>query len=399
MYCYTDLIFGPNRQLTSTSLPGEWATFRHDLNRTGSTDIGSSQPQGELSWSFQTGGEIHSSPAVVNGIIYFGSQDHNLYAIDAVTGEQRWVFQTGSAVESSPAVSNGVVYFGSNDGNFYALDAATGNKRWAYQTPYAVRSSPTVADGKVYFGADDYYLYCLDVKKGTRIWRFQAQGYVNSSPAVVNGIVYFNSMQGNCYALNASDGRFRLKYSSMSLLLSSPAVNNGELYFSGRGALYALDGKGRNWPWENYLRPLWTQLWAMGIAPRPPTISGAPRIMNLFSDPANTRSAKVNYADGTSVVTDVSIYTVGDNLVYCIDKAAFNVRWFFTTPLKIDSSPALANNVIYIGSDDGHLYAIDAQSGTKVWDFTTGGKIKSSPAFANGVVYFGSNDGKMYAVK
>ena len=65
----------------------------------------------------------------------------------------------------------------------------------------------------------------------------------------------------------------------------------------------------------------------------------------------------------------------------------------------ITSSPSLADNVLYTGSDDGYLYAVDAQNGTKLWDYATGGAITSSPVQVGGVIYFGSNDGKMYAVK
>jgi outer membrane protein assembly factor BamB len=137
----------------------------------------------------------------------------------------------------------------------------------------------------------------------------------------------------------------------------------------------------------------------MRLAPQPPAISGAPQLTGLPLNPDNPRSAKVDAADGATIVTGSSIYTSGDNLLYSIDKVTDKIQWFFKTTVKIKTSPCLANNVLYIGSDDGHLYAIDAQNGTKLWDYTTGDKIESSPAFANGVIYFGSNDGKMYAIK
>ncbi|MFI8930724.1 PQQ-binding-like beta-propeller repeat protein [Streptomyces sp. NPDC053474] len=62
-----------------------------------------------------------SSPAVAGGVVYVGSDDDNLYAVDAATGKKRWTFPTGHSVGSSPAVADGVVYFGSNDNNLYAV--------------------------------------------------------------------------------------------------------------------------------------------------------------------------------------------------------------------------------------------------------------------------------------
>jgi len=63
----------------------------------------------------------------------------------------------------------------------------------------------------------------------------------------------------------------------------------------------------------------------------------------------------------------------------------------------IYSSPAVANNVVYVGSWDGSLYALDARSGTKFWSYQTGDGIYSSPTVVNGVVYVGSDSGKLYA--
>jgi outer membrane protein assembly factor BamB len=54
-------------------------------------------------------------------MVYFGSDDGNLYALHAQTGTKVWNFTTNGSIQSSPAVANGVVYFGSDDGNLYAV--------------------------------------------------------------------------------------------------------------------------------------------------------------------------------------------------------------------------------------------------------------------------------------
>ena len=47
-----------------------------------------------------------------------------MYAADAATGALRWIYQTGAGVYSSPVVSDGVVYVGSGDSYLYALDTS-----------------------------------------------------------------------------------------------------------------------------------------------------------------------------------------------------------------------------------------------------------------------------------
>ena len=71
-------------------------------------------------WSAATAGEVDSSPAVADGVVYVGSTDRYLYAFDAATGEEVWRVATGGFIISSPAVANGVVYVGSRDRYLYA---------------------------------------------------------------------------------------------------------------------------------------------------------------------------------------------------------------------------------------------------------------------------------------
>lgn len=75
-----------------------------------------------------------------------------------------------------------------------------------------------------------------------------------------------------------------------------------------------------------------------------------------------------------------------------------DVKWKFKTNGKIFSSPAVVNDIAYIGSEDKFLYAIDIRSGKEKWKFKTGGAVHSSPAVYKNTVYFGSFDGFYYAV-
>jgi outer membrane protein assembly factor BamB len=398
IYNFTDLIFPPSAQMNSETSDGDWAMFRHDLSRSGSSETGTIQPDGKVKWTFQTEAQIDSSPVVVDGTVYFGSRDYKLYAVDAATGLERWTFQTGSWVMSSPVVVDGVVYFGSNDGMFYAVDAEAGRKIWEFETSRVITASAAVADGMVFFGNQDYFVYGLDAKTGKKIWQFQTQGHIFSSPVVANGVLYVGSGDGFCYALNAKNGRFRLKFRAGEVL-SSPAVDEGLVYFSSRGGLYAIDGNARNWPWEYDLRPFWVQLWALRFAPTPPPISGSYWKLSLVVNPEATRKVYVSYSNNSPVVTDDAIFITGNNILYRIEKNSREYQWLFKAGDIIDTSPALANGVIYVCSKDGILHAVDAKHGTILWDFAVNTGISSSPAVVDGVVYFGADDGKLYAIE
>jgi eukaryotic-like serine/threonine-protein kinase len=233
---------------------------------------------GNKKWEFKTDSRITSSPAIARGIVYFGSFDGNFYAIDAVTGSQKWKFATagerrfsaahlhGSSPEaevmpdpfdfylSSPVVSNGVVYFGSGDTHVYALNAATGTLKWKFKTGDVVHGSPAIADGILLVGSWDSFFYALDAATGKEKWRFKTgedadihnQVGIQSSAAVADGVVYFGCRDSKFYAVDLATGKQRWAYPNKgSWVITSPAVSHGAVYFatSDTGLFHAVDAK------------------------------------------------------------------------------------------------------------------------------------------------------------
>ncbi len=390
LYYCTDIVTKPPRGVNSNSNPGEWAMFRHDLGHSGTDDSSSILPRGTLKWVFSTGAPIHSSPVVADGTVYFGSRDFKFYALDATTGTKRWEYQTGGGVDSSPAIVNGTVYVGSNDGKLYALDAHSGEKLWDSKTTSPIMSSPAVANGIVYFGTYGYHIYALDAVSGKKLWDFKTEGCVKSSPMIANGIVYAGSESGFCHALHALSGRFRLRFKSYFAVFSSPAASDNTVYFSNfDGSLFAINGNARSWLWEHGIRPWWIQMYAMGLPmPAPQPQSGF-----LWELKLGRR------ANSSPVLAGNTLFVGSDDKLLAIDLQSHEKRWEFKTGGIITSSPAVVGTTVYVGSEDGHLYAVNAINGEKLWDISTGGRITSSPAIADGTVYIGSHDGNLYAVQ
>jgi outer membrane protein assembly factor BamB len=70
--------------------------------------------------------------------------------------------------------------------------------------------------------------------------------------------------------------------------------------------------------------------------------------------------------------------------------------WSFTTRARVESSPLVTGNRVFIGSNDGLLYELDLVSGKKTWEFTAGAPLSASPAAAKGSLVIGSQDGMLY---
>ena len=85
--------------------------FRGDAAHSGMYSGAGPRAMRGVKWKFPTGGRIVGSAVARDGVIYFGSDDGNVYAVDAATGRQNWKFTTAGPVSSTPAVDGGAVYF------------------------------------------------------------------------------------------------------------------------------------------------------------------------------------------------------------------------------------------------------------------------------------------------
>jgi outer membrane protein assembly factor BamB len=352
----------------------DWPMFRSDPSHSGAGG-GNLVVTPTVLWKYpicnnNSGMDGVSSTAVVGGVVYIGSYEGYVYALNASDGAKLWSYGTGYPVDSSPAVVGGVVYVeGTWDHNVYALDASNGAKLWNYTTAGGSESSPAVVGGAVYIGSDDGYVYALDASNGVKLWSYFA-GYGSlSSPAVVSGVVYIGSGNNNVYALNASVGAKLWSYNTGNWVTSSPAVVDGVVYINSgggfigapvfNGSVYALDASNG------------TQLWSYYT-------SGG------MSSPA--------------VVGGV-VYIGSDNDVFYALNATSGVQlWNYTADGGFLASSAVVGGVVYVSSDNGKIYALNASTGGQFWNYTAGGGFESSPAVVDSVVYVSSDDGNVYAL-
>ncbi len=300
----------------------DWPMFRSDLAHTGLSPDTTLSPPLSVKWGFSTGSNIWSSPTVVSGIVFVGSTDHNLYAIDGMTGKLKWTFKTGDSIYSSPTFSDGILYIGSFDKKIYAIEAATGNLKWSYETGGSIYSSPAVYNEVVYIGSGDRRLYAIDAQKGDVKWAYLTNDYISSSPAVSSGSVFFGSWDNNMYCLDAETGALKWTYKTGKGIFSSPAVARGTVYFgSYDGCLYALNAETG--------RQKWVFTSTLGIFHSSPILAGDMLYVGL------------SYG----------------NRIYAIDVATGNLKWSYVTGASVGASGAISDGVLYFAASDGKVYA------------------------------------------
>jgi outer membrane protein assembly factor BamB len=365
------------RTRAGRALLASWPQFHNTADRSGinpteqtltKSNVGGMQ----VLWSTPTGGEIWSSPAVVNGVVYIGSDDHNVYAMNAATGAIVWTFTTGDIVRSSPSVVNGIVYVGSNDDKLYALNATTGTTIWSAATGDRIaESSPVVSGGKVYIGSHDGSLYAFNATTGALVWKSDFIWTIWESAAVANGVVYVGTDKSTLYAFDANTGATLWTATAGGLIRCTPTVVNGVVYVGADDyRLYAFNANTGALVWKTAVLP------HLGIVRATPVVTnGLVYVETGETSPMNST-------------------------IYAFAQTTGATVWTNTMSDYATSSPAYASGIVYVASFDDQLYAFDADTGDQLYHSkygTMGAGTKSSPAVVNGTVYLGDKDDSVYA--
>lgn len=182
-------------------------------------------------WRYSTGNRIWSSPAVANGVVYFGSMDKSVYAVRLEDGTKLWDFPTGGSVVAPPLVENGRVYIGSFDSRFYALDASTGQQVWSFDEAGSwYWGKALIVDSIVHVASLDGNLYALDKNTGEFKWLLETEGPIIGSPIDVLDMIAVPSEDGRLYLASTSDGTPLDSCNLGEEILTSLVEQDGSIY-------------------------------------------------------------------------------------------------------------------------------------------------------------------------
>ncbi len=359
----------------------DWPQFHNTVDRAGvnsaettldTTNVGGLKLKWRA-WTNSTGGYSGSAPAVVNGVVYDGSDDGAVYALNMSDGSLVWKYQTGASVDSSPAVVNGVVYVGSDDKNFYALNASTGTIIWSFTAGDRIAGPALVANNIVYFGSYDGHFYALSAADGSVIWQSPNIWQIWRGGALANGTIFVGTDKSTLYAFDANTGTIKWSTLLGGRVRSNPSVSNGIVYVGcDDGRLYAFDAATGALDWKTAVLP-----------GSPTAVRSSPAIWNGM--------VYITTSEGDSSTT-------ANGHQYAFDASTGTQLWSFNLPDMSGFSPVVANGLVYSSTYGHNAYAFDATSGAKLWNagFTTFLGTTGSGTVVNGNFLFLNRDGYLY---
>ena len=180
---------------------------------------------GKLQWQFKASGPNWSKPVTDGSALYLTSMDHYLYALNlsyteadltadengnkTVVAAPIWSLDLGTAVVSNPVLEDGILYVGTVNGVMYAVDVQSHSILWQFAEQDKVASiwgSPVLTSDAVFFGDESGNLYALDKADGSALWPspFDAGSSLISSGVAVDGKAVFAASDGKIFSIDSS---------------------------------------------------------------------------------------------------------------------------------------------------------------------------------------------------
>jgi outer membrane protein assembly factor BamB len=372
----------------------DWSTFHQGNDRQGFSSVDTAPITNRTKWIFNTSGYIFSSPIIVDDVVYIGSNDKNIYAINLTSGSKIWNYTTSGWVMSTPAYYNGTIYVGSGqwpqgEKKIYAI-YTNGSLRWSYTTGDNLGlSSPVISDGILYMGGHDGTLRALYASNGTQIWTYKngcggGNLYIENAASVIDNLIYASNNCNGLQIRNIKDGSFvaNVKYGSGF----SAAIDGDVIYSIDLDKVYASN------------RFNGTTIWNAS--------------MSAGSEEQQTGPA---IAYGMVYAGDEFQSGVGTAKFYAFNKTDGSQIWNFTVTgyESVRSTPAVAAGIVYFKAEKitsnytvtyaSAIFALNATNGNLIWKYAGDGLAPSSPAitpgssimvvgFNNSILAFGTID-------
>ncbi|HOW28331.1 MAG TPA: PQQ-binding-like beta-propeller repeat protein [Elusimicrobiota bacterium] len=376
----------------------DWPGFKRDTAKTSyareqayPADVGAPLTE---AWSYNhIPGQVRSSPIVAGGKVFFGSRDNSVWAFDAETGAIVWQYSTDDWVDATPAAAEGKIYVPSRDGKLYAFDQNDGSTPlWTFSSGGKDMSSPVILNNRIYWtsGYPQTRIVCVSAVTGELLWQQGLGNNSASSPVIEGNAVIAGANNGIISAFSLTDGTPLWAYQTSGNIFYSSLAGDGQ------GYVYGVAGGDD------------PKLYAFRVSDGSLKTGYPVSLVDLSPIPGVGKPA--------SETSSVAI--AGDRLYVCmtgVDGGSVKLKIYCrnlsdggpvwsqeigNTPegLGYASTPAVANDVVYVGSGDKKLYLFKAADGTSLGTLTLDHKIVSSPAVSNGKIFIATLGGSIYAL-
>ena len=295
---------------------------------------------------------------------------------------------------SGTAVHDGIIYTGSVDGRVVAINSSTGNLEWSYTIAPVAAPSSGLSCGQSSVSSTIYGTPIVDgdiVYVGSYSGQVLALNTVARSQALAFPQTRYGEWEWNCPGTNAGS----------NAIVADLVMSEEALYVSSsNGRVYSLDKEFGDLNWESDIlhKKLWTS----------PVIQGDTLYVGTFAGHIVTLSvetgallpwffeSETGFASHPVIYEDTIYVGSFDSKLYAIKIGDSELSWSFPGDKWFWAAPLINEGVVYAGCLDGKVYAIDAETGEKLWEFDAGNPIVSSPVLMDNLLIVADELGSVY---
>jgi outer membrane protein assembly factor BamB len=297
---------------------------------------------GRLLWEVDSEQPFSAGPGLGVNTLILGSSDAKVTALDSSNGQQLWSSTVSSEVLAVPVVANGIVIVRTTDSTVIALDEKTGRQLWTFDEsipPLTLRGigKPLIIKDQVIVGFANGKLVALQLNSGKNLWettvampsgRSEVERLVDlaTDPLEKDGIVFISSYHGGTSAVMASDGNMMWRNEQLSSA-SGLSADWRYLYISDTNSdVWQIDPRNGSTLWKQH---------------------------------------ELLYRALTAPVSYQEYVVAGDYEGYVHWLSRSDGRQLGRLQISksaIDSTPVVADDVIYIYAKDGTLAALKAKA-------------------------------------
>jgi len=318
----------------------------------------------ELRWTHRTKGPIGwaSHPVVDSDekVLYIGSGDGHVYAIDTIDGARLWKYKTGAPILSSPVLTDENLVVTNSAGEVLWLSTKDGVVLKHHKLEGSIVTTPTVEKNVAIIPALGGNVQALDLSTGSVKWQRQLDEQIVASPQYHAQQVLIGTKSGLFQALSPTDGTSYWSFQGEGAVLTGSAVSVDSVYFGTQaGTFYALDLETGKLMWEF------------------PT-------------------ARAIISKSVIVFTSV-IFCSQDHWLYCCEKYGGNLIWKSLVKGTIISGLVHKNSQIFLVTNEGWLQCFSADAGELMWQKKLGRCIESTPTLTSKMLFMGTVEGDLLA--
>ena len=370
--------------------PGGYAdNAMHHLSASGNLDEVWSRSIGSGSSSST---RLTASPVVADGKIFVLDSLVDVSAYDAKSGDRLWrVNLTPDDEDEEEGFGGGVAYDGgrvfvsTGFGFVSALDAKTGKEVWRRSAAVPFRAAPVVNGGRVFVATQENQLMALAADDGRVLWDHrgiaESAGILGSNSVAVSGdVVVVPYTSGELFALNVRNGRSSWSdtlartggltpLSSLADISGRPVIDRGLVIANSHaGRLVAIDirtgerawtidvgGTQRPWVAGDYLYVITDDAQVMCVRRADGRIRWIHQL-DAYRD-AKRRRGAVNWS-GPVLVSDRLLILSSEGFAVSMSPYTGDVLGQVDIPDKAFIAPVVADNMVYLLTDDGTLTAL-----------------------------------------